>query len=464
MLTDKELRSQLEAALEAVTPPAPWLSASIEKAWQETRRSGRRRRIALGFRISLRVAAVAVLLALVLASTALFLATHLATMRTAPAGGGQTHATPRSDWGMVSSTIGWQETAWFDVNGWHHILRTSDGGSHWKDVTPPASVTSGISPANLASPRYILDANHLWIVVAPTASVPPSQGSLVPIGLVTFRTADGGKSWQRGALLSTPLQEGLESFTLYFVDATHGWLLKGTVADGVLFATTDGGLHWRLVSTRFDGADPHACAASAMAFASPAFGWLSVECPEGASLVARLLVTHDGGSTWSIESLPLAANETVSAPPVVFDEQNALLLVDDGRGGGRVLMTSDSGVSWRARALPGEAQLSVNFVDPKHGWAVAGPSSWFLKTAAGLPSEPDVPLPLYRTDDGGLSWSAVRTSATIDSSQGRVSNLYFVDQKHGFMERVSATTGRTLLFKTTDGGHTWASIGPVPPQ
>lgn len=98
-----------------------------------------------------------------------------------------------------------------------------------------------------------------------------------------------------------------------------------------------------------------------------------------------------------------------------------------------------------------------------HGWTIAGPATWFLKTENGLPSLPNVVLPLYHTDDGGLTWSLVPTTVTIDSSQGRVSDLYFVDQRSGFMERVNAATAQTLLFRTTDGGVTWATVGLMPP-
>ena len=61
-MTDDELRSEFEAALVDVTPPAPWLSASIEKAWRQSRQIERRRRLTLGVRISLRAAAAVVLI------------------------------------------------------------------------------------------------------------------------------------------------------------------------------------------------------------------------------------------------------------------------------------------------------------------------------------------------------------------------------------------------------------------
>lgn len=456
MLTDRELRSEFVTALEAVTPPAPWLLESIERA--ATQQVRRRRRITFGFRVSLRLVAAAVLIALILSGTAVFLAIHHAATNVVPAGHGYSLATARSDWGMVTATAGWEETNSIDAStGWHQILRTTDGGSHWKDVTPPPSVISGTSQHSYH--QFILDADHAWVGADPSVDVPAPQG------IVVFRTEDGGKTWQRGSTLPWA---GNSNGQLDFVDARHGWLLTDgpmaaqATSQPMLFATVDGGLKWTLVLSHLVG-PASACDLTSIAFASQATGWASATCPQGPSSFAWLLVTRDGGTTWNDQETPLSLT-SFSVPPVVFDKDHALLVSDLGPVARQVLMTSDAGNNWRELSLPGDVQLLVDFIDAKHGWTVAGPSSWFLKTANGLPSVPRIVLPLYHTDDGGLTWSRVRTTELIESSQGRVADLYFVDQRNGFLERVNATTQQTFLFRTTDGGQTWALVGGRPPR
>jgi photosystem II stability/assembly factor-like uncharacterized protein len=61
-------------------------------------------------------------------------------------------------------------------------------------------------------------------------------------------------------------------------------------------------------------------------------------------------------------------------------------------------------------------------------------------------------LPLYRTDDGGVTWVQVHTDLLLQSPQyGQLHGVHFVDLNNGF-----AYYDGALLQKTTDGGHTWS--------
>ena len=98
---------------------------------------------------------------------------------------------------MVTPTIGWNFGAGF--------TRTTDGGAHWTDVTPPG----------LGDHLYVdyLDPVHAWII--------QDLGNQV----VTFQTRDAGKSWQHGAPVTGETVDayGIGGIQVDFVDPSHGW-------------------------------------------------------------------------------------------------------------------------------------------------------------------------------------------------------------------------------------------------
>ncbi len=87
-------------------------------------------------------------------------------------------------------------------------------------------------------------------------------------------------------------------------------------------------------------------------------------------------------------------------------------------------------------------------------------------TPADFLSDPGVPLPLYRTDDGGLTWVSVATNVLWLSQKARVGpieTIDFVDQNNGFAVRKKyLALDDSQLLKTTDGGRTWTVVVEAP--
>jgi photosystem II stability/assembly factor-like uncharacterized protein len=117
---------------------------------------------------------------------------------------------------MLTPTVGWGTAG-------NRIIRTTDGGAHWKDVTPSAApAASGVTA--------FLTTTLAWIVAGPLYGP-----------LTVFKTTDGGQTWQQQGSLqdATPNQ-------MIFITHQEGWILADlgappTTYTAAIFRTTDGG-------------------------------------------------------------------------------------------------------------------------------------------------------------------------------------------------------------------------------
>jgi photosystem II stability/assembly factor-like uncharacterized protein len=102
---------------------------------------------------------------------------------------------------------------------------------------------------------------------------------------------------------------------------------------------------------------------------------------------------------------------------------------------------------WRAVTPPnlhGNLIDDVAFLDPQHGWVTAYDCG-------------DVNVYLYRTSDGGRTWESLGTPGS-HSCGGGPTWLSVVDPTHGWLEPVSPNGPQGVLLRTRDGGRTWARI------
>lgn len=356
---------------------------------------------------------------------------------------------------MLTTTTGWA----------YGPMRTTDGGEHWLDVSPPS-----IPGRTNKNDEFFLDATHAW--VAETAS--STRACVAEV--VTFRTADGGLTWQQGNPISVRFAAPTDviwtgaanhASWFYFVDSQNGWLLLGsgpmnrTAAHGVdaswigvlwrvgdLYRTTDGGLHWTLAATN-PGSTAGCIPAplngrlheSAMSFSSPSTGWMLATC--GGAYPLQLLVTHDGGLTWGKSATPSVPSEA----PVFLDQRHGLVFADGG-----FLVTSDGGATWSVRASPG----SVDFINPSQGWAV-GPGDTAIQCNENDLVACNRNFRVYHTGDGGKTWVPGSTTSLLlpAPKYWPPAYLHFVDPKTGFLDPGGPVDG---FFKTIDGGRTWTAV------
>jgi len=115
-----------------------------------------------------------------------------------------------------------------------------------------------------------------------------------------------------------------------------------------------------------------------------------------------------------------------------------------------LLISSDQGASWHDVSPPG-ANLpttgSFCALDAGHAWVVS-------VTAVGVDGASG-PVGVWRTSDGGHSWTLIATTA--NPMQDYPNTVQFVDAEHGWlMLGVVGNAHRALLLGTDDGGVTWS--------
>ncbi len=334
---------------------------------------------------------------------------------------------------MVNAQTGWA------VTGKGRIVRTTDGGVHWKDVTP----TYPAAPPFAAQKSVVTDFltfSSAWVAVSYTAADETTT-------VVVFRTTDGGQTWQ-----NTTIQQTSQIFQVTFTDSRHGWLLMknplSAPAETVeIYSSTDGGRTWAMISAAYaastdtppPGQLPFGGSKTGLGFLNATTGWVTGSSPiNGYTL---LYTTHDGGSTWHRQTFPLLPEEASShlsiSPPLFFNATDGLLPVTfDTRNGSSLdfYVTHNGGTTWNSTSPVGALAGVSSFIDVNHGWASDGTH-------------------LYMTSDGGHNWTKLSPGANFKN----VSRLDFVSSDIGWAIG-STENGSPSLLKTVDGGRTWTVI------
>jgi len=93
-------------------------------------------------------------------------------------------------------------------------------------------------------------------------------------------------------------------------------------------------------------------------------------------------------------------------------------------------VSSDSGQSWESAETPGNANCKVSFIDADTGWGISS-------------------LQLRATDDGGATWNDVALPEGI----AKVAAISLRTADEGYL-----MTSAGVLYKTVDGGASWSSL------
>jgi photosystem II stability/assembly factor-like uncharacterized protein len=306
-----------------------------------------------------------------------------------------------------------------------------------------------LSPTNSAEALDPVDGEHAYLAVSASA-----QGaSVAATSTVVFATANGGHNWSR----SRPFKTTDSVVRLTFASQRFGWLLPEIPFGGQgaprpwLYRTADGGMHWSSVSAPPPGqwGSNDFCRALSLVFVSTVTGWLSVSCRSG----SRFFVTHDGGVTWSVQSLPVSLRPMDDAnilPGPQFADGAGFLTVAYGAGTPVLLGSQDSGQTWRPLTVPPAAGQypQVTFFSAKQGILVAAGSQAAI---GGV---------FYLTADGGKTWAPVLQGTHFTQNGAGIEFTSPLAGLAWFLGGDSNGAAPPPVYVTGNSGHTWTSFTP----
>jgi photosystem II stability/assembly factor-like uncharacterized protein len=325
-----------------------------------------------------------------------------------------------------------------ELDGWGltntQVVRTNDGGITWYNVTPPDVTETGYNVRYL-----VLDANHVWVQI-PDFNNYPNSGFL-------YRTKDGGLTWAKS---ETPFSGG----DLKFLDENHGWMLAdlgvGAGSHAVaVYRTDDGGENWTLAYTN----DPNQANSgdslplgglkSGIAPLNAQTAWVyGVVYAPGTVYLFR---TDDGGKTWSV----------VKSVPLPEGAENAELSID------RLEFLTPKDALMTMRVTSDESKLAVyTSNDSGDNWILTptlipyGGSADFLSATEAVIYNGEQ---FYVTRDVAHTWNNISPDVVFGDT---FAMMDFVNTSSGWVLTLDPTNQHPTLYRTTDGGSTWSPVIP----
>jgi photosystem II stability/assembly factor-like uncharacterized protein len=158
-----------------------------------------------------------------------------------------------------------------------------------------------------------------------------------------------------------------------------------------------------------------------------------------------MMVSHDGGQSWTSQSLYQEAKMLFDI--VMQDKNNGIACAasseDISTSNALILKTSDGGNTWQKvyqSARPFETTWKVSFPTPNVGYA----------TIQSYNPDPSVKQQrIAKTTDGGNTWQEINL---VEDAGAREFGIGFINENHGFVGTVNSG------FETKDGGKTWTKI------
>jgi photosystem II stability/assembly factor-like uncharacterized protein len=238
-----------------------------------------------------------------------------------------------------------KRTAWVGGSD-GEVLRTTDGGRTWKDVSPPD--TTGL---------LFRDVEADGAQRASVLAIGEGEASRI------YRTTDGGRHWDLVFVNDDPA--AFYDCMDFFDGGRRGLALSDPVGGKFrILGTFDSGRSWHVLPTRgmpdaVEGEFAFAASGSCLVTHGDRDAWFG-----SGGGAARVFHSRDGGFTWKVKEAPVPAGEAAGVFSFAFRSSRDGVLV-----GGDVLAPENGGSGftrdgdrWRAGADPSGYRSSVDWL------------------------------------------------------------------------------------------------------
>ena len=177
----------------------------------------------------------------------------------------------------------------------------------------------------------------------------------------------------------------------------------------------------------------------------------------------EIVRTTDGVTAWYNATPPELTEAGYSVEMFVLDTNNVWVQLPDYENyyhNGFLYRTSDGGMTWSNINTPFSGS-DIQFIDANNGWALAD-----LGVGAGSNA-----VAIFQTTDGGATWTQKFTNDPNNPNAseslplgGLKSGIAAVNTQTAWVYGVVYSSGTVYLFRTDDGGTNWISVDlPFPP-
>ena len=318
------------------------------------------------------------------------------------------------------------------VRAWNQAKQMPVDAQAWPVESSSASPIDPIAGINPSGWTWLGPGNIggrlRSIVIHPTDPQTIWVGS---VGGGIWKTTNGGASW-------SPMSDFLASIAVasmaidpnnpnvLYVGTGEGFGNQDRIQGAGIFKTTDGGTTWSQLP----------------ATANSSWYWvnrLAINPTNSQIILAATLSgtwrTTDGGATWS-QRFPAATLD------LNFDPNNPNKAVASGTGSARYSV--DGGFSWAlATGLPSGGRIEVAYAPSDSSIVYAS-----AETGSGQ---------LYRSTDGGVSYTLVNSGTNFLGTQGWYDNVVWVDPTNAN----TLFVGGINLWRSTNGGTTLSVVGSL---
>ena len=274
---------------------------------------------------------------------------------------------------FLNENLGWAIKGYYSA-----LFKTTDGGVTW---------TQQIANGGLGGFLYFRNVEF----------INENIGFLGTLSGAFFKSVDGGTTWNAVTTITPnpPAICGLDAVGTSIVYGCGAYF-----GPAFIIKSTDSGMTWQYINM-----SAYATKLVEVLFLDENTGFASGSNATG----AVILKTTDAGTTWTTLYNGTIAGEYVWKLQVLPNSGNSIIFgsVESDPNPGRMLKSTDGGVTWISKNVPDLHVQAIGFSDENHGW-IGGHNTGFIETF-----------------DGGDTW----TNTTVGSNLNRI---IFINNELGY--------------------------------